>query len=390
VLLARHRQPTSAETLLAGLARTFDASAAGLANLVQELPASPRRVDSAGREAPPQPWPWEQQPGLPEKARDVATAIPLRVAGGPSLLVAHLRLEDDSARLLWVEDEEQRAWSADEAAALWLAGQVLAHLPPLADDGTTQDPRLGRQQWQQRLCDAAVVSGKLAHDFGNVLTGILGFAELALAHLPASSPAHRYVNEVYQAAQQGLGLTQQMQTFGQRNPHRVQPTALAPLLAGEQARLGPGLPSGVTLQVNVPADLPPVAMDAEALRQVLDALVQNAREALGGRGSITIAARRHDLTAEECLDLVGKPVPGPCIEVSVADTGCGLSPEVRERLFNEPFFTTKVRRRGWGLALVHGILRAHGGGFRMDPRPGGGTFVRLFVPQMLYPPSRPR
>jgi signal transduction histidine kinase len=113
--------------------------------------------------------------------------------------------------------------------------------------------------------------------------------------------------------------------------------------------------------------------------------VQNAREALPAAGSITVAARRHDLTAEECIDLVGGPVPGPSVELTVADTGSGLSPEARDRLFHEPFFTTKVRRRGWGLALVHGILRANRGGLRLDPRPEGGSCVRVFLP--LAPPS---
>jgi signal transduction histidine kinase len=248
--------------------------------------------------------------------------------------------------------------------------------------------RLARQRWQQRLHDAGMVAGKLAHDFGNALTGILGFTELALTQLPPGTPAHRYVTEVYQAAQQGLCLTQQMQTFGQRNPPRLQATALAALVAEEGDRIRPSLRPGVMLQTSIPGDLPPVAADADVVRQLLAPLVQNAHEALSAAGNITITVRRSELTAEECLDLVGNPRPGPCVEVSVTDTGCGLSAEVRDRLFAEPFFTTKVRRRGWGLALAHGILRSNRGGMRIDAEPRGGTCVRLFLPLATPPPAR--
>jgi signal transduction histidine kinase len=248
--------------------------------------------------------------------------------------------------------------------------------------------RLGRQRWQQHLHDAAMVAGKLAHDFGNALTGILGFSELALTQLPPGTPAHRYVTEVYQAAQQALCLTQQMQTFGQRNPPRLQATALAALVAEEEERIRPSLRPGVTLQASIPGDLPAIAVDAEVVRQLLAPLVQNAQEALSAAGNIRIAARHSELTAEECLDLVGNRRPGPCVELSVTDTGSGLSAEVRDRLFAETFFTTKVRRRGWGLALVYGILRANRGGMRIDPEPRGGTRVRIFLPLAPSPPAR--
>ncbi|HXG12200.1 MAG TPA: response regulator [Gemmataceae bacterium] len=233
---------------------------------------------------------------------------------------------------------------------------------------------------QRRLEDAAAVARRLAHDFGNILTGILGFSELALKHAPASSPLHRFVQETHRAAQEGAELTHQLQMFSCRRATRTRPARLSAAAEAEAVRLRPLLSPDVQLQVSVPADLPLLAIAEELLRTVLGQLLDNAREALTGPGMIGLSARPALVSKVECSGLLGSAEPGPCVEVCVSDTGTGLSPEARRHLFAQPFYSSKPRHRGLGLAMVYGILHAHGGGFRLESPPAGGTVARLYLP----------
>src|SRR5207244_7387251 len=87
-----------------------------------------------------------------------------------------------------------------------------------------------------------------------------------------------------------------------------------------------------------------------------------------------------DLSEADCQEMLGNAAPGPHVEVTVTDTGSGLSPEVRGRLFRELFHSTKMRHRGLGLAVVYGVLQTYRGGIRFGPDPAQGTAVRLFLP----------
>jgi signal transduction histidine kinase len=117
------------------------------------------------------------------------------------------------------------------------------------------------------------------------------------------------------------------------------------------------------------------------LCQVLD----NALESLTAGGSVTVAARPLELGRAACAELAGGAEPGRYVEVVVTDTGVGLKPEARARLFQEPFFSTKPRHRGLGLVIVCRILFAQKGGIRLDPGSQGGTVVRLYLPQAVVP-----
>lgn len=245
---------------------------------------------------------------------------------------------------------------------------------------------LDQVRLQQRMQDGAVMAGRMAHAFDNVLTGILGFAELTLSQLPPGSTPYRYLAEVLQAAQLGTQLTQQLHTFGRCGVARPGSTSLAVVVGDEEARLRSVAP-GVSLQVTVPAGMPPVAIDVETLRLVLSHLFDNAREALPNAGSVTLSASLIELTAADGAAYLGHLAPGPHIAVTVMDTGCGLSPDVRRRLFVEPFFTTKPRHQGLGLAVVYRILNANRGGLRIEPNPAGGTVVHLLLPTAAAVPA---
>ncbi len=229
------------------------------------------------------------------------------------------------------------------------------------------------------------MAGRVAHAFDNVLTGILGFAELSLS-LTSDATLHQYLGEVLQAAQNGTQLTQQLHLFHRCASVGTGPTRLAYVIADEEMRQRQALDGQITLTVLVPNDLPAVALDGEPLRHVLGHLLDNARESLNGKGEVTLTARRSELDLGACRALYGSPRPGPCVEITIADSGGGLSAETRRRLFREPFVTTKPRHRGLGLAVVYRILSAHHGGFQIEPGPRGGTVARVCLP---LTPARP-
>jgi signal transduction histidine kinase len=230
----------------------------------------------------------------------------------------------------------------------------------------------------QRHQDAAILSSRLAHSFDNVLTGILGFAELSSQMVASGSAVAEYLAEVLRAAQQGVVLTQQLHQFGRAAAAGEGPANLAVVVADEEARLRPALPPSLRLEVAVPKDLGPLAIGMEPLRQLLVHLLDNAVEATSS-GTITVSARPAP-DAPESTALPMPPGPGPFVEIVVADTGAGLTPETSRRLASEPFFTTKARHAGLGLATVSRILHAHGGGCQLSSVPGCGTRVCLYLP----------
>jgi len=362
-----------APALLADLVKAFGASSAGLARLPD---GQPRFVHPAS--APAIAWPIE--PSWLEQARHAPGAAGACEGEGRRLLTT-LTTPTGAAWVLWVKDDHRDNWTDDDLAALALFGAAVARrLDAEAAPGWAE--RLDRAARQERLEVAAALTRRLAHDFGNVLTGILGFTELSLAQqVPANTPLASYLQEVYRAAQSGSQFTHQLRLFSRRQSASSRGSPLGSVLAEQEARLFAASPaSGVNLRLNVPADLPRVGLDPEHLHHVLTALLDNAREALVGPGAISVSARVVELDEAGCRELYGAARPGPHVEIVIADTGLGLSPEVQRRLFAEPFYSTKPRRRGFGLAIAYGILHAHGGGLRLHAGEERGVVARVVVP----------
>src|SRR5262249_17968567 len=147
-----------------------------------------------------------------------------------------------------------------------------------------------------------------------------------------------------------------LQVFSQRTPHQIGTTWLSPFLKQEANRLRTTWGNQITVLTDVSNDLPCLPIAPGTLRQLLDPLFDNAREAMNGPGVVAISAGVTELSAGECPGLIGLPAPGRHAEITITDTGCGLSGEVRCRLPGELFFSTKPGHRGLGLAVVYGLL----------------------------------
>lgn len=368
--------------LLDGLSAAFAATTAGLATFPEGLPLTAA--------APP----WCE---LPEAFPGGVVTLPCRAGG--SCLLALVGSPERGGWLLWLEDAGRTHWSASEVGLLVLAGQVLADRWQRDESSAPWAVQLERGICRQRMDGVARVVRRLAHDFGNILTGILGFSELALTQQAAPhSPLHLYLTEIHRGAQNGAQYTDQLRLLARRQTAGNRSCHLADVLAesnrerrtdSASCRVGStpnpatdatGSPSNVQLKLLLSPGLPAVAMEAEALRQTLTIVLDNAREAISGAGVIEVSARTVQVDAGQARQLLGEVRPGTHLEIRVADSGSGLTPEARRLLFAEPFFSTKSRKRGFGLAIAYGILSAHRGGLELLRRPEGGTVARLIVP----------
>jgi len=284
---------------------------------------------------------------------------------------------------LWAGRDPVTAWTDDDAHFLQLTARLLERSPALA---VILGPALDPERLSQRLADAAVIAGRMAHEFDNILTGIIGFSDLSLPLLPAGSQAAKYSGEISKVGQRGILFTQQLHELSRSGYAKPQPGSVPVALATQATRLAVAAPA-VELASDLAADLVGVAMEAGPLGVVLGHLLANAAEAMPAGGRIHVAADMVDLTAVEAVGHLGAAQPGRHVRLTVRDAGSGIKPDVRAKLFHEPFFTTKVRHRGLGLAVIYRSLCAHRGGIRIEQTAAAdaGTTVRV-----VLPPAAPR
>ena len=231
----------------------------------------------------------------------------------------------------------------------------------------------------QKLEAVGQLAGGVAHDFNNLLTAITGYAESVHQQLPSGDPLRDDVGQVLRAADRAAALTRQLLAFGRRQVMQPRNLDLAQAVDELLAMLQRLLGESITLQHR--RDQPGVfaRVDRGQLEQVVLNLVLNARDAMGQGGCITLGTDAIEVAAPSSTttDLE----PGRYAVLWVADTGCGMTPEVRARAF-DPFFTTKPPGKGSGLGLstVYGIVTQSGGSVRLVSAPGQGTTVWVYLP----------
>jgi PAS domain S-box-containing protein len=240
-----------------------------------------------------------------------------------------------------------------------------------------------RLQTTQRHESIAVLAGGIAHDFNNLLTGIAGFTGLARAEVPVGSAVAEYLDLVEQSTRRAADLCRQMLAYSGQGKVVVEPIDLSRLVGEMENLLRSIIPRKATLEINRAPNLPLVLADAAQMRQIVMNLVSNASDALQDRpGTLTVSTGTGEFAAEHVgmtLQADAAPLSGPTVWLRVADTGSGISPEIRDRIF-DPFFTTKFVGRGLGLSAVLGIVRGHHGALRIESTPGQGSVFEVFLP----------
>jgi len=231
----------------------------------------------------------------------------------------------------------------------------------------------------QRLESLGLLAGGVAHDFNNLLVGILGNAELALERLPEGAPARDLLLGMRQSAVRASELARQILAFSGSQPLAARAVDLRELTHETLALVAAALPRGARVRLAPNARPAFVSGDPTQLRQVLMNLVINACESLPeGRGEV-------DVAIEPVARAASSEAPaGAWLALDVRDTGAGMDAQTRGRIF-EPFYSTRGTGRGLGLAVAHGIVRAHGGAIEVESEPGSGTRMRILLPEIAEP-----
>ncbi len=258
---------------------------------------------------------------------------------------------------------------------LWQANRTLAR----RDEEQRKTQEVLRNT--QRMESLGVLTGGIAHAFNNLLTAVLGNLSLAQLRLEPGDPVQRALGQAERAAQKAAELTRQMLAYSGRNRLTMKPLDLNRSIQEMVPILQVALSKQTTLRLDLAPDLPPILADASQIRQVVLNLVTNASEALSAQeGTVTLRTAAKDLDPLELAAFSLDPglEAGRFAFLAVSDTGCGMPPEVLQHIF-EPFYSTKPMGHGLGLSAIHGILRTHRGGIRIESAPGSGsTFTLLF------------
>ena len=256
--------------------------------------------------------------------------------------------------------------------------------------GELERQRLEAQLAQsQRIEAVGRLAGGVAHDYNNMLSVIMGHAELALLEAGPDDPVHRDLEQILGAARRSAGLTGQLLAFARRQPVKPRVLDLNETIQGMIGMLRRLIGEHIDLRWVPGSDLWTVRIDPSQFDQILTNLAVNARDALAGTGQVRIETANVVFDEAFCAGHVGA-VQGEYVRLTVADTGSGISPEIIGRVF-EPFFTTKAPGQGTGLGLstVYGIVKQNGGFITVESRPGKGATFAIALPRSVGPVSEP-
>ncbi|HKI83284.1 MAG TPA: ATP-binding protein [Candidatus Krumholzibacteria bacterium] len=232
----------------------------------------------------------------------------------------------------------------------------------------------------QKLQAVGQLAGGVAHDFNNILQAMIGYLEFASAEVPEDSAAKKDLDQVQKGIERAIQLTRQLLAFSRRQALDTEILQLNEVCQETIEMLRRMVGESVEIRFQADPHCPAVYADRSQLGQVLMNLCVNARDAMNGRGIITI--QTGSLLADQSF-LEDHPECHPVLHayMKIGDNGCGMSPSIQKHVF-EPFFTTKEVGAGTGIGLstVYGIIQQHGGAIDLQSEPGVGTEFTIYLP----------
>jgi signal transduction histidine kinase/CheY-like chemotaxis protein/HAMP domain-containing protein len=251
-----------------------------------------------------------------------------------------------------------------------------------------------RLRQAQKMEAIGALAGGIAHDFNNILGGIIGHAELALRCLKNGADPDRLRTDIEGVITSGIraaDLVKQILQFARRGETAFAPVDIGPVLKETLKLVSVTLPKTIAVEVSFRTDASTILGDPTQIHQVLMNLCTNAFQAMRDTGG-TLSVSMEEVTLREERRCAAATLrPGRYVRIEIADTGAGISREVKERIF-EPYFTTKKMGEGTGLGLSvsMGIVENHGGAIDVESMPGSGTVFSVFLPltDPVAPPKK--
>ncbi len=266
-------------------------------------------------------------------------------------------------------------------------GTVL-RLLGLAEDITSSRQLEAQLRHTQKMKSIGLLAGGVAHDFNNWLSVISVNAEFIRDAVAPETEAAECLDEIRSAVQSATALTRQLLAFSRRSVMELKVLDLNDIVLETRKMLGRLLGEDITLTTNLCAGAT-VLVDPDQMVQVMMNLAVNARDAMPQGGKLVVETRVTELDVSY-TEMHPQVKPGKYFQLSISDSGCGMSPEIQARVF-EPFFTTKGvgRGTGLGLAVVHGIVEQSGGHIQLYSEPDVGTTFNIYLPLAQDPhPAR--
>jgi len=282
-----------------------------------------------------------------------------------------------------VRKDGSRFWASVLIDPIYGPDRLIAGYAKITRDMTERRMMQDQLNQAQKMEAIGQLTGGVAHDFNNLLTVILGNLDTILRRAPSGDEKlQRAIEHATQGAERAAALTHQLLAFARRQPLSPKPTVINQLVTTFLELIRRTLPENISVQSRLSGGAGYVSVDPNQMESALLNLAVNARDAMGGKGTLSIDTELIDVDANEAQRL-GDLNPGPHAVISVTDTGAGMSPEVVARAF-DPFFTTKPQGQGTGLGLsqVFGFVKQSGGSVKLQSEVGRGTTVKIYLPRI--------
>ncbi|WP_455482577.1 ATP-binding protein [Bartonella sp. B35(2025)] len=283
-------------------------------------------------------------------------------------------LENNKERHLRLHIMPITSYHADELQDL-----VIISVIEITEQKVLEDKMVQSQKMQA----VGQLAGGIAHDFNNVLTAILMSCDLLLNTHRSSDPAHADLINIKNNANRAAALVQQLLAFSRKQTLRPEKVDFTEFLSDIRNLILPLLGNSIQLKIIHGRDLWSVEVDQASFQRVIMNLVLNARDAMPDGGIVTITTNNITKQHSAEFDNVGFAL-GEYVQLTISDTGTGISAAIQEKMF-EPFFTTKEvgKGTGLGLSMVYGIIKQTGGYIYCDSQEGEGTKFHIFLPRYI-------
>lgn len=245
----------------------------------------------------------------------------------------------------------------------------------------TESKEIEAQLYQARkMGSIGTLAGGIAHDFNNILSGIIGYTELALDSVERESQLYNNLQEVFRAGNRARDLVKQILTFSRQTVQDLKPVQARHIINEALKFLRASLPTSTEIRRNTQSDALVLA-DPTQIHQIIMNLCTNANHAMQEKGGVLEIKLEEVELGADFTAFHPDMKPGTYLNLTVSDTGKGMPPDVLERIF-DPFFTTKETGEGtgMGLSVVHGIIRSYGGAITAYSKPGQGSTFKVYLP----------
>ena len=232
----------------------------------------------------------------------------------------------------------------------------------------------------QKLECVGLLAGGVAHDFNNLMQGIMGYVQLIKVKMDEDDENYAELNFIEVLGEKAAVLTQQLLSFARKGKYVVGSVEIDKVVIQVVALLKRTVNKNIIINLEVPDDISNIKADENQIHQVLLNLCINAKDAMPDGGSLTISAEEVNID-EVNISARSKAKPGRYVRLKIKDTGSGMDEETRAKIF-EPFFTTKEvgKGTGLGLSMAHGVVENHGGFIEVESALGKGTEFQLCIP----------